>query len=98
MPVKVNSDHVSKTWSPSAKMNAEQKAAIRAVRLEARRLAKGKHSFGLGCEGAADEDEDEGCDCLSKCLDDLSLEVLGAFLDLESMMLGTADSGLAGLL
>lgn len=98
MPVKVNSDHVSKTWDRSAKMNAEHKAAMRAVRLEARRMAKGKQSSEVGCEGAADEDVDEGCDCLSKCLDNLSLEVLSAFLDLESIMPGTTDSGLAGLL
>lgn len=51
MPVKVKSDNVSKTWSPATKMTAEQKAGMRAVRLEARRLAKAMQ----GCETVGEE-------------------------------------------
>lgn len=56
MPTKVKRDNVSKTWSPSMGMTAEQKAAIRAARLEARRLAKGKQT--AACEDVVDGDVD----------------------------------------
>jgi len=58
MPVKVKRDNVSKTWSPATKMTAEQEAGIRAVRLEARRLAKGMQ----GCEAVGEEVVDEDSD------------------------------------